>query len=69
MTAFLIDSRETKRLSEFAEAAAPLDHSIDSPEFAARCTIDAIHAQAETVTPILKEILDLRPPLHWGINE
>jgi hypothetical protein len=32
-------------------------------------TIEEIHLRAETMTPLLKEILDFRPPPHWGINE
>jgi hypothetical protein len=31
--------------------------------------IEEIHLRAETMTPLLKEILDFRPPPHWGINE
>jgi hypothetical protein len=31
--------------------------------------IEEIHIRAETMTPLLKEILDFRPPPHWGINE
>jgi hypothetical protein len=27
--------------------------------------IEEIHVRAETVTPVLKEILDLHPPEHW----
>jgi hypothetical protein len=32
-------------------------------------TIEEIHIRAETMTPLLKEILDYRPAPHWGINE
>lgn len=31
--------------------------------------IEEIHMRAETVTPLLKEILDFHPVPHWGINE
>jgi hypothetical protein len=33
------------------------------------CTIETIRERAETVTPLLREILDHWPPEHWGINE
>jgi hypothetical protein len=29
-------------------------------------SIEAIHHRAETVTPLLKGILDFRPPSGWG---
>lgn len=32
-------------------------------------TVEEIQIRAETVTPLLKEILNFRPPPHWGINE
>jgi hypothetical protein len=28
-----------------------------------------IRDRAETVTPVLRQILEFRPPPHWGINE
>jgi hypothetical protein len=31
--------------------------------------MEAIRVRAEVVTPVLKKILELRPPAHWGINE
>lgn len=33
------------------------------------CTIEALLIRAETVTPILEEILRTRPPLYWVIDE
>jgi len=33
------------------------------------CEIKSLHVRAETVTPVLEEILETRPPSHWGINE
>jgi len=32
-------------------------------------SIEEIHVRAETMTPLLKEILDFHPPEHWEINE
>jgi len=32
-------------------------------------TIDEIHTRAETMTSLLKNILDYEPAPHWGINE
>jgi hypothetical protein len=31
--------------------------------------IEEIHVRAETMTSLLKGILDLHPAPHWGINE
>lgn len=39
------------------------------PEPMSASTIEAIQFRAETVTPLLKEILHSRPSPHWGINE
>ena len=32
-------------------------------------TIEEIHLRAETMTSLLKGILDYQPATHWGINE
>ena len=32
-------------------------------------TLESIHERAETVTPLLEEILACRPPSHWGLND
>jgi hypothetical protein len=32
-------------------------------------TIEEIHTRAETMTSLLKNILDYEPVPHWGINE
>jgi hypothetical protein len=42
------------------------------PEHLPHCTIETIRERAETVTPLLKEILDhleQSPQDRWGINE
>lgn len=31
--------------------------------------MDEIRSRAETISPLLQELLDMRPPSHWGINE
>jgi hypothetical protein len=72
MTALLADSPELKLLSEFAESPATVTGSsrcVQSHGLNAGCTIEAIRVRAEAVTPVLKKILDVRPPPHWGINE
>ena len=33
------------------------------------CTIETIRERAETMTPLLKEMMEYRPAEHWGINE
>jgi hypothetical protein len=35
----------------------------------AHFTIEEIQLRVETVTPLLREIRDYRPPDHWGIND
>lgn len=30
---------------------------------------ETLLVRAETITPLLEQILKLRPPPHWGINE
>jgi hypothetical protein len=32
-------------------------------------SIEEIHVRAETMTSLLKDILDYQPATHWGINE
>ena len=36
--------------------------NLHEPEF---LSIEEIHRRAETMTPVLKEILDFRPSPHW----
>jgi hypothetical protein len=33
------------------------------------CTVETIRERAETMTPLLKEMMDYWPPEHWGLNE
>jgi hypothetical protein len=43
----------------------------NSPEISREATlffIEEIHARADAVTPLLKEILDFRPRPHWEAN-
>jgi hypothetical protein len=39
------------------------------PEHLPHCTVETIRQRAETVTPLLKDILEHTPPERWGINE
>jgi hypothetical protein len=39
--------------------------SEDGPHF----TVEEIRLRADTVSPLLQEMLDNRPPEHWGIND
>jgi hypothetical protein len=32
-------------------------------------TVEEIRLRADTVSPLLQEMLDNRPPEHWGIND
>jgi hypothetical protein len=38
-------------------------------QIASADTFETIHVRAETVTLVLKEVLHVRPPPHWGIND
>lgn len=31
--------------------------------------MEQIQSRAETISPLLRELLDFRPPPHWGIND
>jgi hypothetical protein len=44
------------------------EHRHDS-EAKPHYTIEEIRLRVETVTPLLREIRDYRPPDHWGIND
>jgi hypothetical protein len=46
----------------------PLEHGYVS-EHLPHCSVETIRERAETVTPLLKEILDHWPSERWGINE
>jgi hypothetical protein len=50
-------------------ATGNLTGSRHASEHLPHCTIETIRERAETVTPLLKEILDHWPAEHWGINE
>jgi hypothetical protein len=39
------------------------------PEHLPHCTVETIRERAETMTPLLKEILEHWPTEHWGLNE
>jgi hypothetical protein len=39
------------------------------PKSTSLLSIEEIHLRAETMTPLLKEILNFRPPPHWVIND
>lgn len=49
-------------------AAVVLLHQADDRSEALD-TVEEIHLRAETMTSLLKGILDYQPATHWGINE
>jgi hypothetical protein len=53
--------------SRGVEAVALLHHAEAMPGELE--TIEEIHMRAETMTSLLKSILDHEPAPHWGINE
>jgi hypothetical protein len=72
MTALLVNSREVKLLTELAESHGTVTGSsgcLQLGDHGRVPTIETIHARANVVTPVLKKILEIRPPPHWGINE
>jgi hypothetical protein len=46
----------------------PLEHGYVS-EHLPHCTVETIRERAETVTPLLKEILEHWPPEHLPVND
>ena len=71
MSATLVRPEEPKLLAASEDGAVSnslLEHRHDSgPDHL--YTVEEIHIRAETVTPLLREILDFHPVAHWGINE
>lgn len=49
-----------------ADRNVSIEHRI--PSSAARFTIEEIRIRAETMTPVLREILEFRPEPHWQMN-
>jgi len=49
-------------------AGTPPKHC-PAPEHLPHCTVETIRERAETMTPLLKEILEHWPTDHWGLNE
>jgi len=47
------------------DQVSPFAVAEDAPTW----TIEAIQIRAEAVSPVMEEILQSRPPTHWGINE
>lgn len=43
--------------------------SKENPESLISSSMEEIHNRAETISPLLQELLDRRPPPHWGLNE
>jgi hypothetical protein len=70
MTALLTDSRKLKLLAEFTGSGATVTgSSAGVPQHGADAVCSTNTVRIETVTPLPKRILELRPPPHWGINE
>ncbi len=70
MTALLTEPRELKLLSQFAQSALTRSsRGVSAAGVESACTAESIRVRAEAVTPVLKRILEIRPPRHWGINE
>ena len=46
-----------------------VEKAADAPATEKNFSLEALQSRAETVTPLLSEILAPRPPEHWGLNE
>ena len=64
-------SNEPKLIAEGRLPVTKMIASLPTPERKASIsfTIEEVHKRAETISPLLKELLGFRPPPHWGINE
>jgi len=71
MNALLTNSPKRRLLREPASNNVEicLSKFFEMPQDDCDCSIEGIHARAKAVTPLLEEILNTHPPIHWGINE
>jgi hypothetical protein len=69
MNATINISSGPKLLTNPPNAVLMVVTAVTPPEHLPRCTVETIRERAETVTPLLKEILEHSPPERWGINE
>jgi hypothetical protein len=59
-----------KLLDNPANPALMAAMTVGTPsEHLPHCTVETIRERAETMTPLLKEILEHWPTEHWGLNE
>ncbi|HTV61119.1 MAG TPA: hypothetical protein VMH30_00970 [Verrucomicrobiae bacterium] len=56
-------AEEEEKITNPNRGGLPKDTGHSAPPF------DEIQQRAETVTPVLKQILEFRPAPHWGIND
>jgi hypothetical protein len=64
MNALIPDLAGLELIPDVANAVEALVAESDSVAI-----LEAIQARASTLTPVMEEILQLRPPSHFGINE
>ena len=64
MNALLPNLTEPGFMPDMVQAAVALEAEKD-----AAATWEAIQIRESTMTLAMEEILQLRPPSHWGINE
>ena len=79
MNLLLFEARELKLLTDSGQSVSAVvvadtlpGCSAGEPESSAAMpdfTVEAVLLRAETMTPVLREILHTCPPIHWGINE
>jgi hypothetical protein len=54
-----------KKLIKAAAASRLADANKAGPGVTKFVFIEEVHRRAETITPLLKEMLEFRPPPHW----
>jgi len=64
MNALIPDQAGLELIPDVANADEALVAELDSVAI-----LEAIQVRASTLTPVMEEILQLRPPSHFGINE
>lgn len=69
MNAAINISSGPKLLADPTNAVLMTVTTATPPEHLPHCTVETIRERAETITPLLKEILDHCSTEHWGINE
>jgi hypothetical protein len=71
MTKKLHTTKVTGKLTGCLPGGLMADHagSKEKPESLISASMEEIHNRADIISPLLQELLERRPPPHWGLNE